>query len=401
MNAFKHELLVENLQGIPLLLQHGSNDDNVPVYHSRLMKSLIHEIPAPLTYAEVPGAGHWFEGVMTTSSLQAFYRATLNTKGLRNELPIDFTFVVVDSDDFGSRGGLVIDQMVSPARLARIRVHRNISQATWHLQLTNVHRFHLDVSAVSAPRPRQIILDNAKEPINLNDSERLMFARDDSGFWKVFCAIWLFYYVSLTTRLKIVHNDDWKSIHQRYGRQRGALDAILRTTDRFCLLYFSDLEAFFALQISRNLFQYFGADSELVCRNRVAIASESGNTIFVGLGYDGIRDRQDNHSVIHIGEESVCLKGSRAPQDRCYPFEAGLGAIFLNPLEDERLELVVWGYDEEGLSTAARLVPTLTGAGQPDFIIITAQCRFRGAAGVAAAGFFGHDWQISTDSFFS
>lgn len=77
-----------------------------------------------------------------------------------------------------------------------------------------------------------------------------------------------------------------------------------------------------------------------------------------------------------------------------------MGAIFLRPLDDERLELVIWGYDVDGLQQAARLAPTLTGVGQPDFIVTTAECRWRGAAGVAAAGFFSYDWQIAAESYY-
>lgn len=182
--SFKHEILVNNLQGIPILAQHGSSDDNVPVYHSRLMKSLIHEVPAEMAYVELPGEGHWFEGVMTTENLQNFYRAALNTKTLQNELPIDFVLVVADSDDFSTRGGLGIDQVVSPARLARISVHRNLSQASWHLRTSNVHRFHIDSSAILVPRPHHLILDGEKE-ITLDSSGYAMFVRTEDDSWNV------------------------------------------------------------------------------------------------------------------------------------------------------------------------------------------------------------------------
>lgn len=52
-----------------------------------------------------------------------------------------------------------------------------------------------------------------------------------------------------------------------------------------------------------------------------------------------------------------------------------MGALFLRPLDGERLELVVWGADVAGLEHAARLVPALTGVGQPDFVILSAKCR--------------------------
>jgi hypothetical protein len=82
-----------------------------------------------------------------------------------------------------------------------------------------------------------------------------------------------------------------------------------------------------------------------------------------------------------------------------YHYEDGLAAIFLRPLHNESLELMVWGVDLVGLEQAARLVPALTGVGQPDFVVMSAECRLLGHAGVYAAGFFDYSWQISESSY--
>ena len=86
---------------------------------------------------------------------------------------------------------------------------------------------------------------------------------------------------------------------------------------------------------------------------------------------------------------------------RSYPLEAGLGAIFLTPMTGQKLELVIWGFDEIGLCNAARLVPMLTGVGQPDFILVSKASAWKGAAGVLAMGLFDHDWNVSPASFVS
>jgi hypothetical protein len=79
------------------------------------------------------------------------------------------------------------------------------------------------------------------------------------------------------------------------------------------------------------------------------------------------------------------------------PHHGYLGAIFLRPLPDERLELVVWGQSLEQLWWASRLVPTVTGVGQPDFIIFDHELRWKGAD-AAAMGFFDASWNISGGS---
>ena len=90
---------------------------------------------------------------------------------------------------------------------------------------------------------------------------------------------------------------------------------------------------------------------------------------------------------------------SKRGEERFFEFQEGIGAIFLRPLPDERLELLLWGYDIRGLNYIARLLPMLTGVGQPDFVIASKQCAWKGAAGVHAMGFFESLWEVSESSF--
>lgn len=86
---------------------------------------------------------------------------------------------------------------------------------------------------------------------------------------------------------------------------------------------------------------------------------------------------------------------------KVFPFELGMGAIFLRPLLDKRLELVIWGFDKHGLRQAARLMPMLTGVGQPEFVVVRKRCAWKGAAGVLAMGSFDNLWKVSEASFVS
>ena len=84
---------------------------------------------------------------------------------------------------------------------------------------------------------------------------------------------------------------------------------------------------------------------------------------------------------------------------RSVAYEPGMAAIFLRPLPNESVELVIWGIDKLGLQTGARLVPMLTGVGQPDFLVIGDASRWKGIAGVIAGGFFDYQWNISSGSY--
>jgi hypothetical protein len=79
------------------------------------------------------------------------------------------------------------------------------------------------------------------------------------------------------------------------------------------------------------------------------------------------------------------------------PHHGNLGATFLRPLQDERLELVVWGQTLDQLWWSSRLVPTLTGVGQPEFKIFDHELRWKGAD-AAAIGFFDAWWNVSGGS---
>lgn len=155
------------------------------------------------------------------------------------------------------------------------------------------------------------------------------------------------------------------------------------------------------MQTSRNLFQYFAADAEIVSSETLQVPlSFHGNVINLSLGPSLPDPPHKDHPISVEPDQGILVRDAFGFR-RKYPFEEGLGAAFLRPLPDERLELVIWGYDDAGLRQAARLVPMLTGVGQPDFIIVRRRCRWKGANGVLAMGFFDRAWKVSKASFFT
>ena len=186
-------------------------------------------------------------------------------------------------------------------------------------------------------------------------------------------------------------------MEQRYGAQLGPLDSILRTSGRFLIRTSSKETLDTALQVSRNLFQYFAADSEIIDLD-AALAFHQANIISVALGCDLPPSASWFRSVDLLADHGLVVRKCNG-QERVFQFEEGLGAIFLRPLPLGRLELVIWGYDCCGLRLAARLLPMLTGVGQPDFIIVSKRCAWEGAAGVYAMGSFDNSWGVSETSF--
>jgi hypothetical protein len=118
LNTYKHELLIANMRGTPIFQQHGRDDDNVPVYHSRRMHQLVGEEDWWTDYFEIPGKGHWWDGVMTEGALSGFLTHFLDEQPSIPELPFSFSVVVANPGDTGPRGGIVVDQLEEPDRYA-------------------------------------------------------------------------------------------------------------------------------------------------------------------------------------------------------------------------------------------------------------------------------------------
>lgn len=174
------------------------------------------------------------------------------------------------------------------------------------------------------------------------------------------------------------------------------MDAILRSNGTFNIASHGPGTGELALQISRNLYTYFSADSII---NSTA---GPGNSITIAVGTE-LPDSQNGNFPIQITASGALLV--RAPSGEEYLFgeDDDVAAIYLRPgtTGPESLELVVWGGTAQTAAIAARLVPTLTGVSQPDFVVLDKSSRWKGAEGAVAMGFFDERWNIASTSFFA
>lgn len=160
MRSSRHELLVSNFKGIPIMQQHGSADDNVPAFHSRRMNQLTSQMNGEFLhrYVELKGKSHWFDGVMTTAPLLGFYDI-LEREADWPKLPQEFTIVIANPAEMGARGGLLVDQLISPDQLGKIEVERRPISKTWVLRTSNILRFHFIANQNSEAVPHQLVID--------------------------------------------------------------------------------------------------------------------------------------------------------------------------------------------------------------------------------------------------
>ena len=383
LGSFKHELFIENLQGTPVFIQHGSDDNNVPVYHSRLMSALAEQSQINFTFAEIPGKGHWFDGAMTTAPLLDFYEQFCKPDAKPPPVPSEFSFVVPLSDDMSTKHGFSIDQLQSPDRLGRVDVkaeERTDGTILWRVKTTNIRRLHFDF--YFSYYPDAVQLDASPSIIEFDDQFMVStsFVALGNGYWSL-------------------EPEFWPSLDQRTGLQRGAMDAIFRTRGHFEIVYsLGSAQSFeIAVQVSRNLLQYFGADAVIRGSDNHEFArSAIGNVISIVLEAQ-TPSSQLKSFPLHADKAGIWLR--HATGTRFIDSKVARGAAWLQPLPDERLELVIWGIDAEGLEQAARMVPTLTGVGQPDFVVFSKDASWKGHAGTLAMGFFDYSWNISAGSY--
>ncbi|KAF2810891.1 uncharacterized protein BDZ99DRAFT_508319 [Mytilinidion resinicola] len=373
LNSYRHELLMENCKGIPILQQHGALDDNVPTYHSRLLSQLLLQANGTSRYYELPDKGHWFDGIMTTPPLIDFYNEQTG-KTLGDQELQSFSLVVGSPADTGSKGGFRVTQLETPGQYGKVDVVFDEATATYRVTTSNV--LSLEVDDRRFPSGLFLIIDGQDYhelggPLRLQE-DKVDLWRATDGQWKV--------------------DNKQPNLLLRSGRQLGAMDAILRTSGHFSIRYQRSEASGIALQISRNLYQYFSADAAIV-ETRKQTDHAPGNVITVGIGGD-VHAGAHPFFPIELSSSGLSIRepGGRM---REHGGGGGLSAIFLRPLPDERLELVVWGVNKASLAVAARLVPMLTGVGQPDFVVMRQDCLWKGVEGAVAMGFFDHEWNVT------
>lgn len=367
----RHELLVSNANGIPIMQEHGDADDNVPVYHSRRMSQLINETSWRSKYFEVAGGGHWFEGIMETEPLQQSYRdVLLSNYSKKAEDELSFTLTSTNPGTTGSKNGFDIESLIDPGRLGKLEVRLEIGRL--HLVTSNIESILLCSKHVQTMNITVIDGQTLDMPAVVKSAR--LFRSMPHGKWQF----------EATDR------------YRRSRKQSGRLDAILSSKDSFKIKSSSDAGRVLALQISHNLFQYFGADSDIMEQD--GALEGKGNIISVVEGQD-VDDGHFPHHPIEIVNGSICVRGDDGVVKR-YSADTN-SAIFLRPLPDDRLELTIWGGDKTSLARAARMMPMLPGVGQPEFIILSRESAWKGIEGVLAMGFFDSQWNVTRSSFFS
>ncbi|KAL6233900.1 hypothetical protein BDW75DRAFT_231609 [Aspergillus navahoensis] len=325
-----------SIESIPTLQYIGLQDTNIPVYHSHLMHTLLEETDWPSKYVELPNAGHWFNWCDDNLTAK-FYENSLHFNKTALTFPI---------------------YLQSPDRFGRMHVKIDVQKETWPIQTQIIHRFCVPAKACNGEKRIVLILDGTDTNFRVDPAQCEFNWSKESG---------------------------WQSLSQMYGRQVNAKDADSCPSGTFSINTCSANAVEMALQISRNLLQYFAADSSIERHCGSLAAGCPGNAIFVSLGNE-LPALVSSSYPVPVADARIILYscfpvpgGLDGPTDpassknfgqHTVKHEPAMGALFPRPPS--------WlcGVPFDCLQ-ALRLVPTLTGAGQPDFMVLGGSCPGR------------------------
>ena len=392
---YRHELIIENAKGVPLFQQHGDADTNVPVYHSRLMRQLATEAKIDGEYNEVPGAEHWFDGIMTTHPLVKFYHKHLESAETTNRYTLPVTVISSSPQSFSSVHGFKITALKVPGRLARLTINEDKVNDSCSVRTQNVAAFEIHGWNRQCKKWR---VDSSFTGEVAQESGGVGFRLID-GTWHAS-----------------------SPAHGQIDTSPGGMDAFLRAARPVKIVRTSSDSALshVALHISRSLYQYFGLDSDItidmVSGRSSSVVLGIGGHIAIPTGRETAEKRDhDGWEMVNPSTKPEAMTGMSVTDSEgtrhIYTDDYGpIGAIFLTQPDEKHGSpgLRIWGSDAEGLAIAARLLPMIPGGSQPDFIVTSRATMVKGASGSLAMGFFkgsesskNSPWEVSTNSYFT
>jgi len=413
ISMFENDLFASNLAGLDLLVKYGSADANVPPWNSKDMAMLVDGwnqrsgLVNKVKIAEVPGRPHWWDTLFSESDVQqAIEASTSSSKNPGYEMPDApqrFTLTVANPAEAGSKGGWRISGVDVPGRLAKLEVQyaNQAAQAGANIQLVarNVKRIDLDMAVFRRSASITLLPNATSLRFSLNGQE---IEADTQGIETV----------------HFVHKghvewESWTDVETSTspGRAR-AIGPVLRIVSTEGPIMIVVPSAGSAVEVSAwvRVAQRFAADLILYGLINSQMITDAD---FVS---SGAADNFDRSNIVtlggpHINTFTRSIYDSWPTQNNPIQFpsldtssqfeirgrsfyENGTAMLALapHPTFNQGLALVAHAVGLEGISRAARLLPTRTATMIPEWIVVDGSAEWMGEGGVHAAGWYDREW---------
>ncbi|GAK63729.1 uncharacterized protein PAN0_003c1937 [Moesziomyces antarcticus] len=417
LSMFENDLFASNLAGIDLLIKYGSADANVPPWNSKDMAMLVDGwnkrsgVRGKVRVSEVPGRPHWWDTLFSEDDVQsAIETACTSSKNpgyAMPEAPQSFTLTVANPAEAGPKGGWQITEVEVPGRLARLQVQYTVEESSedavagvGHVKLhaSNAKRFHVQLEALqSSPALAfgnasavRITLNGQAYDVDIEGSHILAFEARPSGEWHILAS-------------------QTRSTDAPAARPIGPLLRIVSTAGPMALVVPTEGPATevamwkrVAQRFAADLLLYAGINSQIVADTDSAALAETRSARHLGnvVAFGGPRinsysrtiyyDWPTKHPIHFVDPES---SAQFRIQGRHF-YENGTALLTLAPHPElhNGLAMVVHGIGTEGITRAARLLPTRTATMIPEWIVVDSTAEWMGEGGVQAAGWYDAKW---------
>ncbi|WVR07026.1 hypothetical protein IAU60_004065 [Kwoniella sp. DSM 27419] len=361
LTPYNNDLYLSNLVGIPILVIHGGDDNNVPPGHSRAYANLVsswagEQSNNDFKVVELPHKGHWWEGILQSPETLEWIKRLPPRASWDEQRKIGFTLATANPQESGGRAGLRIVELNTPGRLARLDVNarqwRDADPAfPLDLRGTNIKRIEF------APAPLTDTMVYTKQGQKLAETPRPGPVQPPRAY--------------------------------------GPMIRLLATTGPMTFVV-PPRHINLARRMAHDLYVYHRIDSEIVDDRlgltRVAEGTiGGGNVVIIGRPEVNVFANwmiKENAIPLTFPTEGVMLLNDMVVYDK----GAGITTLYPHPVSTTSLSVLIAGNDAVGLELAARLFPLRTGVPIPDWTIVSPRARWQAAGGFIGAGFWSGDW---------
>jgi len=379
-----NDLFLSTLVDTPILAIHGGKDENVPVWHTREMFSVLKtlRVDANISYKEDQGQSHWYPSVFDNNIVQEWIKSTLDAEAQISHHS-RFTLTVAIPRDSGSLHGWRIESLQVPGRLGQLTVHKKdgleVHVTTRNVRVLSISNPYFAYEKEDPHSVAHIVIDSQRLPLSLPLSESEAVSRFvlNGSSWQT-------------------QTDFTTALIQPSGRLSNILTSSGPLTfvipDKDIAVALSG-----ALRLSHDLDVYHKLDTEIINASEALERVKShtlGHGNIVTLG-------KNNELTATLASQQLSQAAFQLKEGNVYVHDQKLGertaALFLqpHPTYSDALVLAIHSEDEADFEKALRLFPIRTGVTVPDWVLVGKDSDVVGAAGIQGAGVWGNDWAYS------
>jgi pimeloyl-ACP methyl ester carboxylesterase len=368
---------VENAKNLPLFIEQGGSDNDVPPVHARLFVSLLDQLGYQYQYKEIPGKPHWYE-VDTLNHILCVDDPDLMNflkEKKREPFPHQVNFKTSDLGQTHKNYWVDITEQEKPFYESRIETDVKGNQI--EIKTVNILQFELSLSKYLLPYGEIGFLINGENlTYKFRTDERLSFFKNGDRF-----------------QIGKFKSTPMKKTPEFYGpiKQAYFFPFVLvfgtkgDSTSTDITLHQTRLEAARWWRVGNGYAEIL-PDTEVTKE-----VMENYNLILFGGPEENSVTAQVNKNMpIQIRDNKIFLDKSEL-----YGDGMAVEFIYPNPLNLNKFVFIHEGTDLDGLKLSSFFNPIYSGAGLPDFMIFGDAVKLKGWGGIRAAGYFDTNWKLN------